>query len=188
MRRSRRSLVLLLASMALSLVVVRATSAPARHTRAAANKTAKNEMGSPRLVVAQAENTPAPSAPLSETFLAPRAVSATCIIVVLPRMAMSDRPAPLTGWSGCTAYANGCDHLGRTIPNSYSTQTRWMDHLIVAALKRVVKLATRISADASTALRQPEPFSERHRSAANDRPATRPEPAARQIRALDMRL
>jgi hypothetical protein len=45
---------------------------------------------------------------------APRPVSAICIILVVPDMSEPSRPR--AGWSGCSAYAVGCDHLGRSVP------------------------------------------------------------------------
>ncbi len=45
---------------------------------------------------------------------APRPVSAIAVIVVIPDT--SEPRQPRAGWSGCSAYAVGCDHLGRSVP------------------------------------------------------------------------
>jgi hypothetical protein len=41
-------------------------------------------------------------------------VSAIAVIVVIPDT--SEPRQPRAGWSGCSAYAVGCDHLGRSVP------------------------------------------------------------------------
>ncbi|HWB09092.1 MAG TPA: hypothetical protein VG826_07705 [Pirellulales bacterium] len=172
MRRSRRSLSLLLGMMAASLAIVRATtqseietegtgaresspkliarpSSPVPLARAvpkdrdrrglvtksqlrrgpsvrAANSlhgiARRTRRLSPRLAVGRADHRRLGHSPFGrDTDAAPyaadtrRPVSATALILVIPDA--GDAAAPRIGWSGCGAYAVGCDHLGRSVPD-----------------------------------------------------------------------
>lgn len=129
MKRSRRSLGLLLASMACSLLILRATTGGVRKTishgggaevchggvlNAATSKTVAQPM--PRQITCTVE-------PAQAAFKR-RPVSMTAVIVLLPQAPAVDATPPKVdewqfvlpkrraGWSGCVAYENGCDHLG----------------------------------------------------------------------------
>jgi hypothetical protein len=185
MRRSRRSLVFLLASMALSLAVVRATSAPAHQVPGpAVNKS----VVPPPPVSAHAVKHGVRAAPDFRPTDVPRAVSSTAIIVILPRAAPHELVPARTGWSGCIAYANGCDHLGRPLSYAIVRRPRLIDRLIVNELHRLVRTATHVSADTAAALCQGGQPTTLPQSVANDRPRTTREASARQTKSLDLQL
>jgi hypothetical protein len=170
MKRSRRSLSLLLGMMAMSLAVVRATTQPANETgrtgvrenspkltaspsslrltpRARAAPKSQDSRGVagetkpqlrrrslgraasglhgitrrirrvlPRVAVDRADGPgPAQDRFGQDAETTKRPVSATAIIVLISDS--GEAPAPRIGWSGCGAYAVGCDHLGRLVPD-----------------------------------------------------------------------
>ena len=133
MRRSRRSLSLLLGMMAVSLSVVRATTQPALDagrnltiatTGAALAGASLLHRSSTRRVLEVRDPSALPARSSSAqrpgndsqtdqnaTPRSARPVSAIAVILVIPG---PSKPAvPRIGWSGCKAYAVGCDHLGR---------------------------------------------------------------------------
>ena len=142
MRRSRRSLSLLLGIMAASLAIVRATTQSALDTaRAGGGRVAGaaaatalspgNSRVSPVLIDLEAPGLAVRppstrrqvdhSKPGNDvTSAAPRPVSAIAVILVIP--GPTEAAAPLIGWSGCAAYAVGCDHLGRSLAESQDEQ------------------------------------------------------------------
>ncbi len=217
MRRSRRSLAFLLASISLSLVIVRSTSAPAglARTNAAREPTVRQAKLLPsahgilsRAVAVSAPSSSAPraqaaaptlpadhpndnqkarsnSAASSDVPPTSHAVSATAIIVVLRNPAWHARLSARAGWSGCTAYANGCDHLGRSYPSR--TAPRLVDRLFLRDLVRLVDAMSGLPAG-TVALLSGGDWSSLLPHVANDRSLSKSEPAARQTNWSDWRL
>lgn len=135
MKRSRRSLGLLLAGMACSFLVLRATTPSARRTTSFAHKSvpvvdiaavplpAKSRPVAPPLK--RQSSPPAPGDEGEPAAFAHRAVAMSAVVIVLPILAVEEAAgAPAdelssfistrrVGWSGCLAYASGRDHLGR---------------------------------------------------------------------------
>lgn len=165
MKRSRRSLGLLLASMALSLLVLRATTLPGRQT------IRTHEKNAPRSVVPASAARPVRQQTLltktsrqravgqqASAFMS-RAVSMSAYIVVMPQDASTEpvRQADAhqatswrrrAGWSGCTAYANGCDHLGGAYTSRPRSRSSTHQRLFFSALERLLGRAV-ASASAS---------------------------------------
>jgi len=77
--------------------------------------------------------------------------AAITLIVELPQSAASESMTYRAGWSGCDAYAFGCDHLGRPLSEDGIGRPAPMHRAIVGKLARLVDMAARF-ADLATAL------------------------------------
>ncbi|MGH7138311.1 MAG: hypothetical protein ACREHD_21385, partial [Pirellulales bacterium] len=99
--------------------------------------------------------------------LPPRAVSATAVIVVLPRVTALP-PQPRLGWSGCSAYANGCDHLGRSLP--VRTRRSPIDRWLMAGVQRVLAPLDRVSRKSASLLMELAAPLDRRQTLAGDWP------------------
>ncbi len=76
---------------------------------------------------------------------------AITLIVELPQSAASESTTYRAGWSGCDAYAFGCDHLGRPLGEDGVGRPAPIHRAIVGKLARLVDMAARV-ADLATAL------------------------------------
>lgn len=171
MKRSRRSLGLLLASMALWLLVLRATTLPARKSPPTRQQGARATSITAVPRMARAKPTALPTAPTvrplahvvePERVFTCRHVSMIAVIIVLPQApadATTGRgeerqvfdSARHTGWSGCMAYSNGCDHLGRT-SLAQRCQPGGSERLLFAALRKIVRHAMEATASSAEAV------------------------------------
>jgi hypothetical protein len=166
MKRSRRSLGFLLATMSLSLAVVRTTTLPACPL-----PTVQNDKATLAPVVAVAKTVDSVERPpLNVAPPAVRhAVSCTSFIVVLPEALVDERPHRHTGWSGCTAYSYGCDHLGRSVALATPLRSNAFERFVLAELQRLVTLATRASVTSASVVCQLVPPHDQPQVLASDR-------------------
>lgn len=172
MKRSRRSLGLLLAGMAFSFAVLRATTLPARKTTSQRQKVASADRMDD--VLSGAKSNRAAHVPPKARALArgdePRCdeviscpVSMTAIVIVLPARSahaaagQRDEVAPPfacrrhIGWSGCTAYANGCDHFGCACAERRQSLSQH-ERLIMGTIKQMVDQAVEAASAATDLL------------------------------------
>lgn len=180
MKRSRRSLGVLLGAMSLALVVVRATTLPARPLATAARCEARSEAGHRTAQLPDFVRKPR-QCRLSLRERAPvrgakgddrpprRAVSATAVIVVLPRVTVVP-PQFRTGWSGCRAYANGCDHLGRSLPPTVRGRRSPVDRLLLACVQCALTPLDRLSRKSASLLIEMAAPLDRRQTLASDWP------------------
>ncbi|HEX7377974.1 MAG TPA: hypothetical protein VF278_12715 [Pirellulales bacterium] len=123
MKRSWRSLGLLLAGMAFSFLVLRATTPSARRATSVAHKSVP-AVDIAEMPLPAKSRPPAPGDERAQAAFAHRAVAMSAVVIVLPILAVEEATAPSAdessslisarriGWSGCLAYASGRDHLG----------------------------------------------------------------------------
>lgn len=175
MKRSRRSLGILLAAMSLALVVLRATTAPSRPLATAARSEAGHRAAQPGVVrkprqrrLSLRERAPFRRAK-GDVRPPRRAVSATAVIVVLPRVT-AVQPQFRIGWSGCSAYANGCDHLGRSLPPTIRSRHSPVDRLLMAGVQRALTPLDRLSRKAASLLIEMAAPLDRRQTLASDWP------------------
>lgn len=169
MKRSRRSLGLLLATMSVSLSIVRTTTLPACPMPSA---TQEQAVLRPNVTVAK---TVWPFEQPLRKMTSPvmtRPVSSTAVILVLPRAAVVERDRWRSGWSGCTAFAHGCDHRGRPLVPSFAQRSNAIERFVVGELERLVTLATRASLASAAALCELAPPSD-HQVLVSERPPVR---------------
>lgn len=173
MKRSRRSLGLLLAGMAFSFLVLRATTPAARRTTSVAHKSvpavdsaavpppAESRPVAPRLT--RQSRSPAPGDEREPAVFAHRAVAMSAIVIVLPILAVEEATASAAdessslisarrvGWSGCLAYASGRDHLGcpRVVRQ---LKPGLPERLVLSAIRNLVEQALYVTSAGADAL------------------------------------
>jgi hypothetical protein len=221
MRRSRRSLFLLLAVMGWSLFVVRVTSGPAcppparpliltavghdpfgRGAAYGGWRQSLSDAPAPTyLSVAQAPLQPAeclaaepsgcdemhagPAQLATPAIVMARAPSMVSVIFVLPKTATTDVSPPAPGWSGCTAFASGCDHLGRAASHVAGARRSFHHRLIMHALEQLARLTMRASNETAAVVCRANADYDPRQSLASERRLLKRSPGARQPVGLD---
>ena len=220
MRRSRRSLFLLLAVMGWSLFVVRVTSGPACPPPARPlilSAVGQDPFGCKakyrgwRQNLSDAPTRPyrgiAPALPRpaecltaeaarcdemqagSAELAAPaivmaRAPSMSSVIFVLPKAAADVSP-PAPGWSGCMAFASGCDHLGRAASHVAGAPRSFHYRLIMRGVELLARLTRRASGETAAALCGASAEYDLRQSLASERRLPKHSPGSRQPVGLD---
>jgi hypothetical protein len=221
MRRSRRSLFLLLAVMGWSLFVVRVTSGPACPPPARPlilSAVGQDPFGCKakyrgwRQNLSDAPTRPyrgiAPPLPRPAECLAAepsrcdemdagpaqlatpaifmaRAPSMVSVIFVLPKTATTDVSPPAPGWSGCTAFASGCDHLGRAASHVAGARRSFHHRLIMHGLELLARLTMHASRQTAVVICRASADYDLRQSLASERRLPKRSPGARQPGGLD---